>query len=107
MYRIALNLATDHERRSKTRSRNLTDDAQLEEVPSPATDPERVIEAQERLELLYRAIRNLPPRCRQVFVLRKFEELTQGEIADRLGISRSSVEKHLRNALNILRDSLD
>ncbi|BBA34963.1 RNA polymerase, sigma-24 subunit, ECF subfamily [Methylocaldum marinum] len=107
MYRIAFNLATDHERRARTESRYLADDAELEDVAGTAPDPERIIESQERLDRLYRAVRNLPPRCRQVFILRKFEDLSQAEISERLEISRSSVEKHLRKALAILRDSLD
>jgi RNA polymerase sigma factor (sigma-70 family) len=107
MYRIALNLATDHERRLKTENRYRAEDEELENVACPSASPERAVEAWERLDRLYNAVQKLPPRCRQVFVLRKFEDLSQAEISERLGLSRSSVEKHLRNALNILRDSLD
>lgn len=107
MYRIALNLATDHERRLKTESRYLAPDEDLENITCSSPSPERVIEARERLERLLFAVQNLPPRCREVFILRKFEDLSQVEIAERLELSRSSVEKHLRHALNILRDSLD
>ena len=106
MYRIAMNLATDYERRAATRSRFLLPGSDTADWPCPVSDPEGISIARERLEQLHRAIEQLPPRCRQVFVMRKFEDLSQAEIADRLGLTRNSVEKHLRNALEKLRASL-
>jgi RNA polymerase sigma-70 factor (ECF subfamily) len=47
---------------------------------------------QQEMALLEEAIRELPERCRQVFLLRKIQELPQKEIARRLGISESTVE---------------
>lgn len=47
---------------------------------------------QQELALLAEAIRALPERCRQVFLLRKIQEMPQKEIARRLGISESTVE---------------
>ncbi|MBL9212649.1 MAG: RNA polymerase sigma factor [Opitutaceae bacterium] len=48
---------------------------------------------QEELELLTRIIQSLPDRCRQIFTLRTAYGLTQQQIADRLGVSLSTVEK--------------
>jgi len=48
---------------------------------------------QEELELLTRIIQSLPERCRQIFTLRTAYGLTQQQIADRLGVSLSTVEK--------------
>jgi RNA polymerase sigma factor (sigma-70 family) len=64
-----------------------------------AASPERIALARERLALLAAAMDELPPRCREVFVLRQVEQLDQAEIARRLCISRNMVEKHLRKAL--------
>jgi len=47
---------------------------------------------QQELALLAEAIRTLPKRCHQVFLLRKIQLLPQKEIARRLGISESTVE---------------
>lgn len=52
-------------------------------------------------------MQQLPPRCRQVFIMRRFGGLHQEEIARRLGISRNMVEKHMRLALERLRAALD
>lgn len=46
----------------------------------------------QELALLAEAIKTLPERCRQVFLLRKIQELPQKEIARRLGITESTVE---------------
>ncbi len=50
-------------------------------------------------DLLAAAIAELPPRCREILVLRKFENLSHREIADRLGIAVHTVEAQLTKAL--------
>lgn len=52
------------------------------------------------------AIDTLPPRCRSVFQLSRFEELTYKEIADKLDISVKTVENQMGKALKILREKL-
>ncbi|QGZ65109.1 sigma-70 family RNA polymerase sigma factor [Paraburkholderia acidisoli] len=62
-------------------------------------DPSRFAEAAQTARALERAVNALPPRCREVFVLRKVQGLSHEAIATRLGISRNMVEKHLKRAL--------
>ena len=104
MHRIAANLATDYERRHKVRNHYVDNvDFINEELhSSDGIEPEQIIAARQRLDKLAETINLLPPKCRMVFVLRKFDELSHAEIAERLGISRNMVEKHLRNALQKL-----
>ena len=52
-------------------------------------------------------IDNLPPKCKQAFVLSKQEGLTNVEIAEYLNISTKSVEGHITKAFSILRKSLE
>jgi len=52
------------------------------------------------------ALRQLPEKCREVFQLSRFEELKYQEIADRLKVSRKTVEAHMGKALKILRVQL-
>lgn len=69
----------------------------------PVSDPARIAEACQRLRLLAEGFGKLPPRCRDVFFLHRFEGLTQREIASRLGISAKAVEANLARALLHLR----
>lgn len=73
---------------------------------SPAPDQTRQTMAREELALMEAAIAELPPGCRQVLLLRKVELLSHREIADRLGIAVSTVEKQHARALRLLRASL-
>ena len=62
--------------------------------------------ARQELALLERAIADLPEGCRTVLLLRKVELLSHREIADRLGIAISTVEKQHARALRLLRAAL-
>ncbi len=52
------------------------------------------------------AIDRLPPRCRMIFQLSRFEELTYKEIAAKLDISVKTVENQMGKALKLLREWL-
>ena len=74
----------------------------------PANTPgvvQQVIARQE-LQRLEKAIAALPAGCRTVLLLRKVELLSHQEIADRLGITISTVEKQHARALRLLREAL-
>jgi RNA polymerase sigma-70 factor (ECF subfamily) len=53
----------------------------------------------ERNRLIQEAIDRLPPQCRAAFALRVFHECSYKEVADRLGISAKTVEKHIARGL--------
>jgi RNA polymerase sigma-70 factor (ECF subfamily) len=61
--------------------------------------PERRVSGREDIERMRLALSKLPPKCRTAFELRKFHGLSQREIATRMGISESTVEKHLIKGL--------
>ena len=56
---------------------------------------EQSLLGREELEMLQAALADLPERCREVLTLRKIEGLPQREVAARLGLSESTVEKHV------------
>ena len=62
--------------------------------------------ARQEWQFLQSAIDDLPPGCREVLLLRKVELLSHREIADRLGIAVSTVEKQHARALRLLRAAL-
>lgn len=64
-------------------------------------------ESLERLiHVVKKEIENLPPKCRQTFLLSKKEGLTNIEIAEYLNVSIKSVEAHITKAFKILRKSI-
>lgn len=68
----------------------------FDEAPGVAETVSRRQEA----DLLAAAIAELPPRCREILVLRKFENLSHREIAQKLGIAEHTVEAQLTKALH-------
>lgn len=77
----------------------------LENMPtSPRV--ERQLDYHEFEQLIKQEINKLPPRCRKVFMLSRFEDLSNSEIAQKLNISIRTVEKHISDALNHLRSNL-
>ena len=61
--------------------------------------PEKIISHREELVAVDGALQSMSDRTREVFELHRFEEYTYGEIAERLAISRKTVEYHMSKAL--------
>lgn len=100
-FHIAMNLAVDYQRKASVRSRYLADEGgDISEVPaSRQSQPEHVLIARQRLDVLRCALDELSPECRTVFLLHGVEGLKYAEIAARLGISVSMVGRHLAQAM--------
>jgi len=68
---------------------------------------EDTLNFQELEEQLKKAVEALPPRCREVFLLSRYESLSHKEISARLNISTKTVEAQIGKALSILRAKLE
>jgi RNA polymerase sigma factor (sigma-70 family) len=101
LFRIAINVANDLGRAAQ--SRRVADQVSLETVDlvSEIPGPERELAAEQELQLLYGVIEQLPPKCRNVFLLSRVKRMTYPEIARHCGISVKMVEKHISHALAI------
>jgi RNA polymerase sigma-70 factor (ECF subfamily) len=101
LFTTARNLALDAVRRQQVvRFEQITDDTPPS-VLADSTDVVETVSKQQELELLTRAIQSLPERARQVFTLRTAYGLTQQQIADRLGVSLSTVEKQMTQGIRL------
>lgn len=65
-------------------------------------DPERALENKELAYILECALESLPEKCRTIFTLKKFGELSNKEIADKLSISVKTVEAQMTIAFKKL-----
>ncbi len=97
LYRTARNLLVDQHRRAAVRRHDDLD--AMPEAEQPAAphylQPEEALVSRQMLRAYVGAIECLPPRCREAFVLHVFDELTHAQVAQRMGISVSMVEKHV------------
>lgn len=101
--RMAINEALAYLRRNKRfDDREVTPDI----VPGTADSTEAQFLQQELEARVREAVNELPPRCRTVFQLSRYEELTYQEIADQMEISIKTVENQMGKALRILRERL-
>ena len=65
------------------------------------------LESKDLEKLIGNTIEALPDRCRLIFTLSRFEEMSYKEIADSLDLSVKTIENQMSKALKILRDALD
>ncbi|WP_327012015.1 RNA polymerase sigma factor [Comamonas piscis] len=106
LYRTARNLVIDQHRRSSIRAELETapvsvDEASgLEHLAGPRSlEPENILASRESLAALVATIDQLPPRCREAFMLYKFDGLSYAQIAAQMGISTRTVEMQLQIAM--------
>lgn len=103
MLKTAKNLALDHIKRADHRL-TVRLDLDAEDDPALASqqdDPYRRAAGEQEFAQFCESVRQLPIQCRKVFVLKKVYGYSQQDIAKQLGISQSTVEKHI--ALGIKR----
>lgn len=99
LYRTAHNLAVDHVRQRQRRKTDVTCDDDLADIADDRPTLEDEADARQRLARLHGIVNELPELTRSIFVLNRIEGLTYSQVATRLGISDSSVQKHLSKAL--------
>lgn len=101
LYRTARNLVIDQHRRAVHRQHDHLD--ALDEADQPLAprhlQPEEVLTYEQQARALVRVIEALPPRCREAFVLNRFEGWSHQQVADHMGISKNMVTQHVARAL--------
>jgi len=75
--------------------------SELSHRPEQTSESKEMEDTELKLRL-YTAIDQLPEQCRKVFMMSRFEELKQREIADKLNISIKTVKNHITYALKKL-----
>ncbi len=99
VFQTARNLALDHLRARRIQSRTLLEDVPLDVVQSvaaPLSSAEDAAHAEQMLERLNISLNQLTPRQQQIFILNRLHGHSYLEIADKLGVSLSTVQKDLK-----------
>ena len=98
MYRVATNLC--HDRHRRAREQSLEDVDPGHEKLRVIDGPETIVDLSRALEGIAETLVRLKPRCRRVFLLRAAEGLSYEAIAESLGVSKRTVEREMKHALD-------
>ncbi|MBC2692876.1 MULTISPECIES: RNA polymerase sigma factor [Pseudomonas] len=99
VFQTARNLALDHLRARRIQSRTMLEDVPLEvvqNVAAPLSSAEDAAHAEQMLERLNISLSQLSPRQQQIFILSRLHGHSYLEIAEKLSVSLSTVQKDLK-----------
>lgn len=102
LFTTARHLMTDRLRRGRVVSIEAVGDLDVLNVLIDEVSPERRMGARQELKRLTDAFDRLPDRCREVVWLRRVEELSQKQVAARMGISEKTVEKQVAKGARLI-----
>jgi RNA polymerase sigma factor (sigma-70 family) len=102
LFSTARNLMADRVRRERIVSIQASGEKEYLNVLVDEVSPERRVSASQELERLARAFDRLSPHCREVIWLRRVKDLSQKEVAHRMGLAEKTIEKHLREGARLL-----
>ncbi|WP_428354946.1 RNA polymerase sigma factor [Methyloprofundus sp.] len=88
-----------YHRSNNRRQARHADETELFALADPSPAPDHQVYTQEQLVFLKQAIAELPPKCRQVFILHKFRSYPYSIIMQELNIAESTVLKHMVKAM--------
>jgi len=106
LFTTARNLAIERVRRAKSQATDSVGDFEPLNLFSLESAVDVQVDARRQFESFCMAVDSLPPVCRRAFVLRKVYRLSHSEIAEVLGITPSTIEKHVVKGMIRCRDYL-
>ena len=106
LFQIARNLMIDRLRRQSVVSLESMADVDWLNVSDDGPSSEAYVSARQELCLLQAALDRLPPRCRQVVLMRKVEGFSQKEVAKEMGITVETVENQVAKGMRLLAQAI-
>lgn len=101
-YRLAGGVMADYARRQKVVPMLAVEDYEAIGAISPAPSPETVVLHRDQLNRLAGVLSRLPPAVAAVFRLRRIDGMSQKEVARRLGLPESTVEKRMARGVYLI-----
>ena len=93
-------------RNSKYKSQLIQEFIQTYNSSLETNSVEQSMQFKETESRILKAVNRLPKKCKQVFELSRYDGLKNEEIAEKLNISRRTVETHISNALKVLKNNI-
>ncbi|PIC00545.1 RNA polymerase sigma factor [Caulobacter sp. X] len=106
LFKTARHVLIDRARRATVRREILHDPIADLQLVSPEGSPSRILEGREALEQAARALRELPERTRNIFLLNRLDGLTYTQLAARYAVNVKVIEREMSKALSHLRRRL-
>jgi len=101
--RTAVNKTLNHIRSKKM---DFEEEEVMQHVPSAGASSQAQLEVMDLQEVINKTIEGLPEKCRIIFGMSRFEELSYREISEKLEISIKTVENQMSKALKVMRRSV-
>lgn len=102
IFEIAANVSHDRYRRRRARRHDDHQAFDPDMHGGVAVAPDHILIDRERLGEVTRILNEMPERTREVFMLRRLEGMRYNDVADRIGVSVSTVEKEMQRAVQYL-----
>ena len=106
LYTVARNLALSELRKRTSRATDAVGDGAEFELPGEGMGPEDLLQTRQMVRSVEAAMEHMPPRCVEAFRWRKVEQLSYAEIADQMGISVKTVERHITHAMRLCHEAV-
>jgi RNA polymerase sigma-70 factor (ECF subfamily) len=103
---VASNLMIDRRRHRNVVPIETLADADWLNMSDHEPAPEQRVAARQELQRMQNALNQLPPRCREVVILRRVHGYSQREVAEKMGIKEETVESQMAKAMRVLTDAL-
>jgi RNA polymerase sigma-70 factor (ECF subfamily) len=106
LFRVANNVWLNTEKRRRGSVEDNAVDIENVDVRADELGPYRMLQAEQELAIVQTAFQELTPKCREVFIMNRFENLSYSQIARELNLSISMIEKYVSQALAHMRKRL-
>jgi len=105
IFAVARRLIIDRLRHQRVVAIDSVTDFETLNVLVDDISPERDMAAHQELRKLAEALDGLSPKCREVVWMRRIDDLSQKEVAERLGLSERAVERYIMKGMKRLAEA--
>jgi len=107
LFRVAHNIRFNERKLHRNGIQEDVLDIDSVDIESDEPGPHRRLQGEQEFAIVCAALEELPPRCREAFVMNRFRNMSFREIAVELDLSASMIEKHVSHAISHMRKRLN